>query len=106
MENKKSKERGLSKKFTPAALSFARLSVLWLGIILVLTIFELIYNGIAHQFPKSFFGVLSWAFFNDLIFWFKGLIYFFVIFVLLHLISGKLARITYSVFIVFMALVQ
>lgn len=106
MEKKKSRERGLSRKLTPAALSFARLSVLWLGIIFVLTIFELIYNGIVHQFPQSSVSVLSWAFFNDVIFWFKGLIYFFIIFVLLHLISGKLARISYCVFIVLMALVQ
>lgn len=90
----------------PAALSFAQLSIIWLMIIFVLSIFEVIYNGIAHELPKSLFAVLGWSFLNDLVFWCKGLICFFLVYVLLHFISAKLARITYSVFIVFMAIVQ
>jgi len=106
MDTKKPKEKKLPKKFVPAALSFAQLSIIWLLIILVLSVFELIYNGIVHQFPKNFAVVLSWLLFNDLVFWFKGLIYSFLVFVLFYLVSAKFARIVYSVFIVFMALVQ
>jgi len=106
MENKKTKGKKLSKKIVPAALSFAQLSVIWLMIIVVLSIFEIIYNGIAHELPKNLFAVLGWSFLNDLVFWCKGLIYFFLVYVVLHLISAKFARITYCVFIVFMAIVQ
>ncbi|HVS90740.1 MAG TPA: sulfatase-like hydrolase/transferase [Mucilaginibacter sp.] len=105
MKNRRPKEK-LSSKFMLVISSFASLSVLWLAILLLMTVFELVYNGIVHQFPNSFTAVLCWAFFNDLVFWLKGLIYFFVVFTLLHLISGKLARIAYCVFIVFMAIVQ
>ncbi|MBS1503336.1 MAG: hypothetical protein JST32_14805, partial [Bacteroidetes bacterium] len=105
MKNRRPKEK-LSSKFMLVISSFASLSVLWLAILLLMTVFELVYNGIVHQFPNSFTAVLCWAFFNDLVFWLKGLIYFFVVFTLLHLISGKLARIVYCVFIVFMAIVQ
>ena len=106
MENKKTKGKKLSKKIVPAALSFAQLSFIWLMIIFVLSIFEIIYNGIAHELPKNLFAVLGWSFLNDLVFWCKGLIYFFLVYVVLHLISAKFARITYCVFIVFMAIVQ
>ncbi|MBS1525742.1 MAG: hypothetical protein JST19_08840, partial [Bacteroidetes bacterium] len=105
MKNRRPKEK-LSSKFMLVISSFVSLSVLWLAILLLMTVFELLYNGMVHQFPKSFASVLCWAFFNDVIFWLKGLIYFFVLFALLHLISGKLARITYCVLIVFMAIVQ
>ena len=90
----------------PAALSFAQLSIIWLAMIFVLSIFEVIYNSVAHELPKSIFAVLGWSFLNDLVFWCKGLICFFLAYVLLHLISARLARITYSIFIVFMAIAQ
>ncbi|HTD41365.1 MAG TPA: sulfatase-like hydrolase/transferase [Mucilaginibacter sp.] len=106
MENKKDKGKKLSKRIVPAALSFAQLSILWLMIIFVLSIFEIIYNGIVHQFPNSMAGVLGWSFLNDLVFWCKGLIYFFLVYIVFHLISAKFARISYCVFIVFMAVVQ
>jgi len=106
MENKKTKRKPLSRKLVPAALSFAQLSIIWLMIIFILSIFEVIYNGIAHELPKSLFAVLGWSFLNDLVFWCKGLIYFLLVYVVFHLISAKLARIIYCVFIVFMAIVQ
>ena len=106
METKKTKKEKLSKKIVPAALSFAQLSIIWLTIIFILSIFEIVYNGVAHELPKNLFSVIGWSFLNDLVFWCKGLIYFFLVYVILHLISAKFARITYCVFIVFMAIVQ
>ena len=106
MENQKNKRKKLSTKIVPAALSFAQLSIIWLMIIFVLSIFEIVYNGILHQFPKNFAAVLGWSFLNDLVFWCKGLIYVFLVYIVFHLISAKFARIAYCVFIVFMAVVQ
>ena len=79
---------------------------MWLGIILLLSIFELAYNGIVHQFPKNFFGVLAWSFLNDLFFWLKSLIYIFAVYIPLNLFSQKFARTVYAVFIVLMAVIQ
>jgi phosphoglycerol transferase MdoB-like AlkP superfamily enzyme len=106
MQNKKSKEKSLSSKFTQGAVTFAGLSIVWLAIIFLLSIFELIYNGLVHQFPQSFGAVLCWSFLNDLLFWSKCLIYLFVIYTVLNLLSSKFARIVYTVFIVLLAVIQ
>jgi phosphoglycerol transferase MdoB-like AlkP superfamily enzyme len=107
MNDKTSPERKtLPAKFTQAAISFARLSIVWLMIIFLLSVFELIYNGVVHQFPQNFGAVLFWSLLNDLFFWLKCLIYFFVIYFVLHLISQKLARVVYCIFIVLVAIIQ
>jgi uncharacterized sulfatase len=106
MEKKTSAKKKLSAKSTLAAIAFTRLSMVWLMIIFVLSLFELTYNGLVHQFPKNFAGVIFWTFLNDLFFWLKCQIYLFVIYAILHLFSQKLARITYAVFIVLMAVIQ
>ncbi|MDB5153327.1 MAG: phosphoglycerol transferase, partial [Mucilaginibacter sp.] len=106
MEEKKSAKKKLSANSTLAAIAFTRLSMVWLMIIFLLSLFELTYNGLVHQFPKNFTGVISWTLLNDLLFWLKCQIYLFVIYTVLHLFSQKFARITFSVFIVLMAVVQ
>jgi len=107
MKDKTSPEsKTFAVKFTQAATSFTRLSTVWLMIIFLLSLFELIYNGVVHQFPENFSGVLFWSLLNDLFFWLKCLIYFFVIYLALHLFSQKFARIVYSVFIVLAAVIQ
>jgi phosphoglycerol transferase MdoB-like AlkP superfamily enzyme len=106
MEKKTSVKKKLSAKSILAAIAFTRLSMVWLMIIFVLSLFELTYNGLVHQFPKNFAGVIFWTFLNDLFFWLKCQIYLFVIYAILHLFSQKLARITYAVFIVLIAVIQ
>jgi len=106
MKNKASQERTVLTKFTEAAAAFARLSLVWLCIILLLSIFELVYNGIVHQFPKSIGGVFGWSFLNDLLFWLKSLIYIFIVYIPLNVFSQKFARTVYAIFIVLMAVIQ
>src|SRR5665213_794827 len=106
MKEKISVKKKLSAKSTLAAVTFTRLSMAWLIIIFLLSLFELIYNGVVHQFPQNFGGVIGWTFLNDLFFWLKCLIYLFVIYAALHLFSQKLARVSYAVFIVLMAVIQ
>lgn len=107
MEKVKSKKKEkLSTRIWNAALSFARLSIVWLLLIFVLTIFEILYNSIVHETPTNLGQVLFWSFFNDVIFWLKCLIYFFVVYTILHLISKKVAQISYGVVIVLLSVVQ
>jgi len=106
MEEKTSAKKKLTAKSTLAAISFARLSIIWLMIILLLSLFELTYNGLVHQFPENFTGIILWTILNDLLFWLKCQIYLFVIYTIFHLFSSKFARIAYSVFIVLMAVIQ
>ena len=106
MENKKPKAKKLSSKFNPAAISFAAFSVTWLVVLFILTLFELFYNGLVHEFPKNFGGILFWSLVNDILFWFKGLIFFFLGYIVLYYINPKLARITYSTLLVLQAILQ
>ncbi|HAL81946.1 MAG TPA: phosphoglycerol transferase [Mucilaginibacter sp.] len=106
MEDKRSPEKSLSTKFIQAAISFARLSLVWLLIIFLLSLFELLYNGIVHQFPENFNEILFWSCLNDLLFLFKWLIYLFLIYTAIHLFPPKVARTGYGVFIVLMAVIQ
>jgi uncharacterized sulfatase len=93
-------------KFTLAAISFAGLSITWLVIIVLLSLFELIYNGVVHQFPGNMGGVLFWTFLNDLLFWLKCQVYVFFVYFVFHLFSPKFARIAFSVFIALLAVIQ
>jgi phosphoglycerol transferase MdoB-like AlkP superfamily enzyme len=106
MEDKRSQGKSLSARFIQAMASFARLSVVWLLIVFLLSVFELIDNGIVHQFPANFGGVIFWSLFNDLLFWFKWLVYLFVIYTVVFLFSQKFAHIGYCVFIVLIAVIQ
>ncbi|MDB5122497.1 MAG: phosphoglycerol transferase [Mucilaginibacter sp.] len=106
MKKKEVKQASLREKLTRAAASFSALAIIWLAVILVLTLFELIYNGVVHQFPPNFAGTIFWSWLNDVVFWLKWLVYFFVIYALLYLISRKAAAITFSILIVVMALLQ
>jgi uncharacterized sulfatase len=107
MEQIKSKKREkLSTRISYAALSFARLSMVWLLLIFVLTIFEIIYNCVAHETPAHLGQVIWWSFFNDVVFWLKCLVYFFVVYTILHLISKKFAQATYGIVIVLLSVVQ
>ena len=106
MKEKTPQERNYKTKLAQVAASFAGLSVVWLMIIFLLSIFELTYNGVVHQVPQSLGGVIAWTFLNDLFLWLKWLIYLFTVYTVLSLFSQKFARITYCVFIVLISIVQ
>ena len=89
-----------------AITSVARFSILWLGIIFLITLLELIYNSNTHHFRQSFFNVLLWALLSDLLFWLKALVFIYPVFTLLYLISSRLARICYYVIGVVLVLLQ
>jgi phosphoglycerol transferase MdoB-like AlkP superfamily enzyme len=106
MRKKEVKRASLREKLTQAAAAFSGLSIIWLSLILILTLFELIYNGVVHQFPPNFAGIIFWSWLNDVVFWLKWLIYVFVIYTLFYLISRKVAAIAFSLLIVLMVLLQ
>jgi len=105
MGTKKSEEQNPSKFFA-ATTSVARFCILWLFIILFISLLELLYNSVTHHFRESFFEVLMLAWLNDLVFWFKALLFVYPLFVILHLISPKFMAVIYYVFGVVMVLFQ
>ncbi len=106
MKEKKSKERSYTTKLAQVAATFSGLSVVWLMIIFLLSIFEISYNGAIHEVPQSLGAVIAWTFLNDLFFWLKWLIYLFAGYTILSLFSQKFARTTYCVFIILISVMQ
>ena len=105
MGNKNAGEKHPSK-FVMAITSVARFSIIWLSIILFISLFEIIFNGLSHHFKQDFLTVLFWSWLNDLFFWFKTLVLAYPIFTILYLISAKLTNICYYVFASVMVLAQ
>src|ERR1022692_4957456 len=97
MEDNTSSEKGSGSKFSQASIAFAKLSFLWLFIIFLLSLFEVIYNGIHNHLSNSFAIVLLWSWLNDLLFWFKALFILYIVFIILFLVSRKVSQISYIV---------
>jgi hypothetical protein len=59
-ENQKAENRILSK-FYNSCQAFAGIAILWLIIILLLSVFESIFNNISHGLKSGFFEILAWS---------------------------------------------
>ncbi len=106
MEDSTSPKQNSVSRFAEASVEFAKLSIIWLLIILLVSLFEVIYNGIHHHLTSGFVIVLFWSWLNDLLFWLKSLLVLYIIFVILFLISRKFSERLYGVFIMIMVLIQ
>lgn len=83
---------------------FASLSLSTLILLLTLRILEWLWNGFSHQFPNEPFIFFLNIVLNDLVFFCKMSAMLLVIFLLLSLLSQKVATITYRVLAVLMIL--
>jgi hypothetical protein len=106
MEDSTSPKQNSLSRFAEASVEFAKLSIVWLLVIVLISLFEVIYNGIHHHLSSSFIIVLFWSWLNDLLFWLKALLLLYIIFVILFLISRKFSERIYGVFIIIMVLFQ
>ncbi len=86
--------------------SFAGLSVAWLISIIICRIGELIYNSVVHGIPGALLTTVTVAFLADLVYFLQSSCILFVIYLLLTLLSVKLARVVYSVLCLLLILVQ
>lgn len=106
MKNNEPKKNFIREKLLQSLISFSAFSIVWLLVIFGLTLFELIYNGAEHQFPGNFAGIIFWSWANDIILWFKWLIYLFALYTMLYFISKRIAGIFYDVLIILIVLLQ
>jgi phosphoglycerol transferase MdoB-like AlkP superfamily enzyme len=106
MEDSTSPKQNSLSRFAEASVEFAKLSIVWLLIILLVSLFEVIYNGIHHHLSSGFIIVLFWSWLNDLLFWLKALLLLYIVFVILFLISRKFSERIYGVFVIIMVLIQ
>jgi uncharacterized sulfatase len=92
------------EKSTTVFSSFIPLLISWTVVLLLMRIGEWLINGFVHQFPVKSFLFLSIAFLSDLIFVCKAGLVLFIVFVLLNLISFKVARITFIIIVTLLSL--
>ncbi|RYE56291.1 MAG: hypothetical protein EOP48_08360, partial [Sphingobacteriales bacterium] len=89
-----------------ATILFTKLALIWLLSLLLISSYELILNGLTHELPKEWPGILLWSWIGDLLFWLKWLIVEYVVFVILYFAFSKLAPLLLSLFIVIMVIAQ
>jgi phosphoglycerol transferase MdoB-like AlkP superfamily enzyme len=100
------KTQHIASKIKTATTSFSGLSLLWLFMLFVLTVFEIIYNGIIHEFPVNTAGVLFWMLLADITLWLKFLLVIWVLYISVCFFSPILANAFYKIFITFLLLLQ
>jgi len=92
-------KKQLAEKIRSATKSFASISFVWLGMLFILSLFEIIYNGVVHQFPDALPKLILWALLGDIAFVLNYLIKVFIVYLILYLISIRLAKMLYIGFI-------
>lgn len=93
-------------KLKEGTLSFIKLALIWLVVLLIIRLFEIVFNGITHEFPKELTSVVLWSWCSDLVFWHKWLFAEYVIFIGLFFIRPRLASFLYSFFIILIVIIQ
>jgi len=94
------------KKLKAAAGSFAGLALIWIGLILVFSVFEIIFNNFSHGLPTGFFRLIFWSWYLDLQYWFEWTLLGFIIYMPVYLLSPKIARLSFQGFILLFLMVQ
>ncbi len=104
-ENQNTKNRILSKLFS-ACQAFAGPALLWLFLILLLSVFENIFNSITHGLESGFLEILIWSFLLTVLYWLKLLLLLFILFITIYFMSEKFARFFLQTFIVLLFIFQ
>jgi len=94
------------KKLYSASQAFAKVMIVWLGILFLLSLLELVLNGITRQMPQHLFAVIGWSWLMDVIFWLKWLWLEYLIFVLIYFYSQKAAYTSSYVVLTILAIAQ
>jgi len=94
------------KKLNASARSFIGIAIVWLGLILLFSIVEIIFENFSHGLPTGFFRLIFWSWYLDLQFWLKWLLLAFFIFTPVYLLSSKIANLGFQTFILFFLIGQ
>lgn len=94
------------KKLKAATGSYAGLAIIWLGLILVFSVFEILFNSFSHGLPTGFFRLIFWSWYLDMQFWFKWMFLGFILYTPVYLLSQKIARLSFQGFILLFLIIQ
>jgi phosphoglycerol transferase MdoB-like AlkP superfamily enzyme len=92
--------------FRKASLSYAKHIIILLSAFWLLSILEIFYNGVTHEFPKNLISVFGWSLVSNTIFWLKLIWWTILIFYLFYYLSPKFAEWFIKIFIAILFLVQ
>lgn len=104
-DNQRTKSKFL-EKFYNASHAFSGLAILFLILILLLGIFENVFNSLTRGFESGFFQILVWSSLLNVLYWFKLLFLSFFVFTGIYFLSPRLSLTLYKVFIVFALVIQ
>ncbi|WP_256004313.1 LTA synthase family protein [Pedobacter deserti] len=79
---------------------FIKLSLVWLMAVLCIGLFEIVLNGLTHEFPAGWPAMVLWSWLAGFLFWLKWQVAAYILFVLLYFAKPGLAKLVFSVFIV------
>jgi phosphoglycerol transferase MdoB-like AlkP superfamily enzyme len=99
METETSNIQRLITKLKAATVSFTVLSLVWLILLFIVSVFEITYNGIVHEFPDLTVRVMLWSVLDDIAFLFTYLFVIYIVYLLIYLLSAPFAKLFYKVFI-------
>jgi phosphoglycerol transferase MdoB-like AlkP superfamily enzyme len=99
MKSNRLKAQHTAGNIKAATISFSGISLLWLIMLFILSLFEVIYNGVVHEFPANTIGIAFWTFLADIGFLLNLLLGIYIVYVLIFLLSPILAKTLYKVLI-------
>ncbi len=79
-------------KFFEAIKSLSQLMLAWLVILLVISTFELLFNGLTRALPESILKLIAVVLWNDILFWLKMWMFVFPIYTLLYFYKPNIAN--------------
>lgn len=94
------------KQLFDATRVFVKIFLVLLGIFIILSFFEVLFNGFTYQFPENLLSIILISCFKGLIFWLKWLWLQYVLFVSIYHFSKKLAINCSYILIYLLALTQ
>ncbi|HYM95185.1 MAG TPA: hypothetical protein VET23_13670, partial [Chitinophagaceae bacterium] len=96
----------IAYKIKAATQSFGLMSFLWLLFMILLSIYEVLINGITHQFFKDTVTVLGANIINTISFWLKCNLILYFLFVVIYFVSSKLSRWVFYIFSTLLLLIH
>jgi uncharacterized sulfatase len=72
------------EKIIKATQSFAVLSLLWLLFIILLSIYEILFNGITHEFTSDTGVIMGANIVHAVVFWVKCNLWFYLLFTIFY----------------------
>ena len=100
------KETSKFHQFLEANRTFSGVFITWLIILFLLSLGEIVYNGITNEYPKDVIKIGLWSFVLNIVFWLKWLFYEYIVYLILFMSNKKIAKIIAYSFILILAIIQ